>query len=143
MFVRWVSDEGSQQQQLDEEAQAIAEMQKVFNEEESKEHNTEEGIETPGIKVGERRPWQYVKMKVPTYKWENEKGRPQHQTQSRHSAGQPQGRATKLVVQKRRRKHEQNKTRLPSPTLGRSGKLVGSLLFSGKILSPKRCIIFW
>ena len=64
----------AEQQQLDEEAQVIAEMQEAFKEKESKEQKPEEGIETPGTKEGERRPWQYVKIKVPTYQWENGKG---------------------------------------------------------------------
>ena len=67
-------DLAEQQQQLDEEAQVIAEMQEAFKEKESKENKPEEGIETPDTKEGERRPWQYVKIKIPTYQWEMEKG---------------------------------------------------------------------
>jgi hypothetical protein len=64
----------AEQQQLDEEAQAIAEMQEAFKEKESKEPKPEEDIETPNIKEGERKPWQYVKVKIPTYQWDNGKG---------------------------------------------------------------------
>ena len=64
----------AEQQQHDEEAQVIAEMQKAFKEKESKGLKPEEGSEAPGTKERERRPWQYVKIKVPTYQWENLKG---------------------------------------------------------------------
>ena len=65
----------AEQQQLDEEEAAIAEMQEAFKEKEGQPKQPpemeakEESIDKEG-----RRPWQYVKIKVPAYKWDLEEG---------------------------------------------------------------------
>ena len=61
--------------QLDEEAAAIEEMQQAFKKEANNPDTIQEG-ESKGENKDEegRRPWQYVKIKVPTYQWELEEG---------------------------------------------------------------------
>ena len=62
------------QQQWDEEAANIAEMQKAFETKEPPKDLLQEG-EEEGTKDKEgRRPWQFVKIKVPNYRWELEEG---------------------------------------------------------------------
>ena len=56
--------------QLDEEAAAIAEMQKAFELKESPTEPQPEVEEKESVDKEGRRPWQFVKIKVPTYQWE-------------------------------------------------------------------------
>ena len=49
-------------------------MQEAFNKEESKDQTPNETIETHEPKEGGRRPWQYVKIKVPSYQWDIQEG---------------------------------------------------------------------
>ena len=65
----------AEQQQLDDEAEAIAEMQAAFSVKESTSQRPETSTEDTTKEEGGRRSWQYVKIKIPTYQWETEEGK--------------------------------------------------------------------
>ena len=56
----------AEQQQLDEEAEAISEMQAAFSTRDNKGQSQEISTEVANTEEGGRRPWQYVKIKIPT-----------------------------------------------------------------------------
>ena len=66
--------EQAEQQQLDEEAEAIAEMQAAFSARDNKSQRQEISTETANTEEGGRRPWQHVEIKIPTYQWDMEEG---------------------------------------------------------------------
>lgn len=66
----------AEEQQLNEDAQLIEEMQQAFNPKESTSKGTNVTSEEPATEKGERKPWQYVNIKVPNYQWDNGPGKP-------------------------------------------------------------------
>ena len=65
----------AEQQQMDEEAAAINEMEEVFKgKEKTQEPQCESEVGDKGTGKHGRRPWQYVQIKVPAYKWEMGEG---------------------------------------------------------------------
>ena len=121
----------AEQQQLDEEAQAIEEMQEAFNPKGREDPKAGDNEDDPGKKEEGRRPWHYVKIKVPTYQWE--KGKASTATSSKRTVcRQHKGRPAKLVVQKCRRQEEQNKIGFPPAFVERSRKLVGKTQMGGQ-----------
>jgi hypothetical protein len=60
----------AEQLQLDEEAASIAEMQKAFEAKEGPKDPQPEEEEKEAVDQEGRRSWQFVKIKVPAYKWE-------------------------------------------------------------------------
>ena len=78
----------AEQQQLDEEAEEITEMQEAFKEARSPQSQLEKmGTVKGSTDEDGRRPWQYVKIEVPAYKWEPEKRKTSGQVKARHDAG--------------------------------------------------------
>lgn len=90
-----------EQQLLDEEAEAIAEMEGEFKEQQQPRKQLAkaelEDTESSAAQKG-RKSWQYIKIRVPAYKWETSEGNQFFRDESGHNANQPLGRATELAV---------------------------------------------
>ena len=79
---------------------------------EKTEVKARKNIEIVNTEEGGRRPWQYVKIKIPTYQWEMEDG--EHGNKLKPDTMPPERRATKLVVQRCQR-GEKNRIRIDFP----------------------------
>ena len=103
---------------MDEEVVAIGEMEEAFKGKDmTQEPQSKNEVEDKGNDKHGRRPWQYVKIKVPAYKWEMAEG--EHSTRLKLDTmpTKTQGRAAKLrretkAKPTRRRKTEEATAKL-------------------------------